>query len=61
MISIILDIGTAISMPNIPNNSPKKAIENNTISYRCLGSNETINMEVEKFVDYIIDVINSKK
>ena len=29
MISIILDIGTAISMPNIPNNSPKKAIENN--------------------------------
>ena len=31
MISIILDIGTAISMPNIPNNSPKKAIENNTI------------------------------
>ena len=38
-----------------------KEIENNTISYRCLGSNETINMKVEEFVEYILDVINNKK
>ena len=38
-----------------------KLVENNTISYRCLGSNETITINKNEFISYIKDIIINKK
>ena len=38
-----------------------KEVENNTVSYRCLGSNDTTTISLEEFIKYINDVIDNKR